>query len=288
MKKEKVEITNLNYEYPKKTKQKYPKEKLYFEKTVTLKPIFELKATQSNNEKIILITKYLNNELPKIDKLIRDYLLLKMYKYIAKRDEYYNKDVFTIEKLLNRLKKDYLDTSKDMSLLKQKEFVSKEEIDIIYDKTLFLIDFVEGLQKDILNFQKKYYKEFKMLYYFTIQDKTNQEIEKIILKIDEEVKKFKNIKEASDYYIFNSGKEITDLINEILYVNKYGVKLDYHYFIKNDAIISFSYPEWLELMSKFQYVFSKLKNKVALTTKFNELYSVIEIRFLIILIAKEL
>lgn len=279
---------HLEYEYPKKTSLKYPKDKLYFEKTVTIQPDFKLDKNDSYNEQFNQIMVHFNEIKPGIDKIVRDYLFLKMYKYVAKRDEYYNKDVFTTEKLINKLKGDYAITSRYIDMLKRKDYITSNDIDEMYNNVLFLNDFVKGLSKDITSFRKKHYKEFKMSSYFLVQDKSIQQIEELNSRIEEELKKFKNVTEASDYYIYNSGKEISDLINEILSINKKGVTLDYHYFIKNDAILCFTYPEWIDLMTKFKYVFSKIKGKVELTDKFKQLYSVIETRFAIILISKEL
>lgn len=275
------------YEYPKKTNFKFPKDKLYCEKTVTIRPEFVLDKKDSYNDQFASIYNYFKKLKPQIDNNVRDYLFLKLYKYIAKRDEYYNKDVFTLEKLINRLKGDYSISSKYIDMLKKKEFITSKEIDDMYTNVLFLNDFVKGLSKDIKSFKDKHYKEFKMSSYFVIQDKTNDEIEDLIKRVDTEVSRFRNIKEASDYYIYNSGVEIAELINEILYVNKKGIILDYHYFIKDDAIICFTYPEWINLMTKFKYVFSKIKGKVELTEKFKSCYTIIETRFAIILISKE-
>lgn len=275
------------YEYPKKTNFKFPKDKLYCERTVTIRPEFVLDKKDSYNDQFASIYNYFKKLKPQIDNNVRDYLFLKLYKYIAKRDEYYNKDVFTLEKLINRLKGDYSISSKYIDMLKKKEFITSKEIDDMYTNVLFLNDFVKGLSKDIKSFKDKHYKEFKMSSYFVIQDKTNDEIEDLIKRVDTEVSRFRNIKEASDYYIYNSGVEIADLINEILYVNKKGIILDYHYFIKDDAIICFTYPEWINLMTKFKYVFSKIKGKVELTEKFKSCYTIIETRFAIILISKE-
>lgn len=275
------------YEYPKKTNFKFPKDKLYCERTVTIRPEFVLDKKDSYNDQFASIYNYFKKLKPQIDNNVRDYLFLKLYKYIAKRDEYYNKDVFTLEKLINRLKGDYSISSKYIDMLKKKEFITSKEIDDMYTNVLFLNDFVKGLSKDIKSFKDKHYKEFKMSSYFVIQDKTNEEIEDLIKRVDTEVSRFRNIKEASDYYIYNSGVEIADLINEILYVNKKGIILDYHYFIKDDAIICFTYPEWINLMTKFKYVFSKIKGKVELTEKFKSCYTIIETRFAIILISKE-
>ena len=287
LKKEEQQL-HLEYEYPKKTSLKYPKDKLYFEKTVTIQPDFKLDKNESCNEQFEQIMSHFKEIKPGIDKIVSDYLFLKMYKYVARRDEYYNKDVFIIEKLINKLKGDYAITNRYIDMLKRKEYITSKDIDEMYNNVLFLNDFVKGLSKDITNFRKKHYKEFKMSSYFIVQDKSIQQIEELSKRIDDEVKKFKNITEASDYFIYNSGKEISDLINEILNINKKGVMLDYHYFIKDDAIICFTYPEWIDLMTKFKYVFSKIKGKVELTDKFKELYNIIETRFAIILISKEL
>lgn len=277
-----------DYVYPKKTSAKFPKEKLYFEKTSTIKPEYRLDKNDSPKEQFNKLLIYFKTLKSGVDKIIRDYLFLKMYKYVAIRDEYYNKDVFTIEKHINKLKGDYSIMEKYITMLFRKDILTENELDEMYGRVIYLSDFIEGLTNDISEFKKKHYKEFKMPSYFVIQDKTCKEIEEIIALIDGEIMKFKSIHEASDYYVYNSGQEISEAINELLKINQKGIVLDYHYFIKNDAIISFTYHEWIDLMTKFRYVFSKIKGKVELSKEFKELYKQIEVRFAIILIAKEL
>ena len=91
LKKEEQQL-HLEYEYPKKTSLKYPKDKLYFEKTVTIQPDFKLDKNESYNEQFEQIMSHFKEIKPGIDKIVSDYLFLKMYKYVARRDEYYNKD----------------------------------------------------------------------------------------------------------------------------------------------------------------------------------------------------
>lgn len=285
----KVETISIrDYEYPKKTNTKYPKEKLYFEKTSTIKPKYKLDKNDSPKEKFNKLLVHFEALKTRIDKLIRDYLFLKLYKYVAIRDEYYNNDVLMVEKLINKLKGDHSIMEKYIAMLFRKDILNENEVEDMYGRVIYLSDFIDGLGDDILKFKKKHYKEFKMPSYFVIQDKNNKEIEELISLTDEEIKKFKSISEASDYYVYNSGNEISQTINELLKINQKGIVLDYHYFIKNDAIISLTYHEWIDLMTKFRYVLTKIKGKVELTKEFKELYKQIEVRFSIILISKEL
>ena len=71
LKKEEQQL-HLEYEYPKKTSLKYPKDKLYFEKTVTIQPDFKLDKNESYNEQFEQIMSHFKEIKPGIDKIVSD------------------------------------------------------------------------------------------------------------------------------------------------------------------------------------------------------------------------
>lgn len=285
----KVEIINIKeYVYPKKNREIYAKNKLYCEKTYFGEIEYTLSYNLGVNDEFINLYKFFKKLDNRINKLYDDYLFLKLYRYIVKESvEYSNKKSF-IEGNINKLRFKYLSLEREFLLYKAKEIFSIKDVEKLYEDTMFIVSFIKGLSKELMSFKSNFYKEFKLTSFLPVNGKKTNEIEELINRVDEEVSKFKNILEANDFFTYNSSNEIYQAIDDLLVINKKGVKLNYHYFIESDAIISFSYNDWLDLMTKFKFVSEKIKGKIDLPKKFIESYKVLETRFAIVLIAKEM
>ena len=165
--------------------------------------------------------------------------------------------------------------------------ITEDEIDQLYNKVIYVCDFISGVTNDIKSLKKNYFREFKIPSLLTIQDKNSKELEEIIREVENETKKYKSISEAYDYFVYNSGDLLFDMVDELLLIKKTGIKIDRHYFLATDAILLFDYAEWVDLISRIKFVLGKVKGKAEINQKFLELYKVVEIRYIIMSIYKE-
>lgn len=278
---------NDNYQYPKKTTTVYPKEKFYFIKPSFQEFPFKINKDQKPTDKVKQINKFYHDLFFQIEKINKDFLILKLFKYCAKKDENYNIEFIKIDKYLNRLKFDYNLIDKFTSVLYKKEDITEDEIDQLYNKVIYVCDFISGVTNDIKNLKKNYYREFKIPSLLTIQDKNSKELEDIIVEVDNEIKKYKSISEAYDYFVYNSGDLLFNMVDELLLIKKTGIKIDRHYFLATDAILLFDYAEWVDLISRIKFVLGRVKGKTEINQKFLELYGIVEIRYIILSIYKE-
>ncbi|MBO4667835.1 MAG: hypothetical protein J5666_06920, partial [Bacilli bacterium] len=141
---------------------------------------------------------------------------------------------------------------------------------------------------DIKNIKKKYFKEFKVSTIALVKDKSLEQIEDLIIRVDTELSKFKSLEEASDYITYNSGKLINDVVNGIVKAKK-NVKgeISYYFFLQTSAIISFELSEWIELFVRINYVREKMKDNIVFSNSLTELYRELETRYAIMIIASE-
>lgn len=276
-----------DYEYPKKSTFIYPKEKFYFIKPSFQNFPFVIDKKLKPADKVKEINKFYHKLFSQIDRINKDFLILKLFKYCAKKDENFNVEFIKIDKYLNKLKFDYNLIDKFTSVLYKKEDITEDEIDQLYNKVIYVCDFISGVTNDIKNLKKNYYREFKIPSLLTIQDKNSKELEEIIQEVENEIKKYKSISEAYDYFVYNSGDLLFDMVDELLLIKKTGIKIDRHYFLATDAILLFDYAEWVDLISRIKFVLGKVKGKAEINKKFLELYKVVEIRYIILSIYKE-
>lgn len=302
MKKKPIVIeVNESYVYPKKSNGRYPKESLYKEKTNVIEQEFVLNKNLSLIDQLKVIKKYndkLNNEIKKLDKEIAIY---KLFKPSAKVDEVtinnLNNDFNNLDKYTNKFKRELDENNsffgemdefyhiKGTNLLIT-EKVNSDDVNKIYEKTLYLFSFLLGLNSDLNKIKKTYFREFKLTSYGIVRTKTVDEINALTKSVEEELAKSRNIKNACDYIIYNSGTEIQGLVDEFVKLNRKYPFINYRYFLAQDVIFDFSFNEWIELFIKFNYVLGKLNPKDVsdkLVKKFNDL----EVKYAILLIDSE-
>ena len=112
------------------------------------------------------------------------------------------------------------------------------------------------------------------------------EILTLTSKVDEELKRYRNITNACDYYTFNAGMEIQDTVNEFVKLNKKYPFITYKYFLDQSAIIVFNFQEWVELFVRFNYVLNRINNSDK-TEKLISKYQELEVKYTILLINSE-
>ena len=281
-------LSSIDDVYPRKSKIVLPKEKFYFERPVFKNPTYKLNTNLSHKEQIDDMYSFFKKQNEKIEKLSKDLLILKLFKYSAKKNDNYNCDFINVDKYLNKLKFDYGLIDKFYNALYKKDLLTIDEIDQLYAKVVYISDFIAGLNQDIIDLKKNYYHEFKIPSLMICQNKSSSDLIKLIDNVEKELKGFKSLTEANDYYIFNSGELIYDMIDELLLIKNKGIVIERHYFLASDAVLKFEYSDWVDLLSRIKFVFSKIKGKVETSVKFKRLYEIIETRYMILSIYKEI
>lgn len=285
MAKKEVIVIKEDYTYPKASKIKIPKDKLYKEVAVVRVRDASLDKTMSLEGQMKQVEKDISILEKKLNNLFKDFLFLKLFHLSAKRSEKFIKDFNSFDHYINKFRNDLFNIKRFFNNFRVQMDVTGNAIDEIYNDVNNLYDYLIGLTSDLNDLTNKYYHQFKVTSYTLVKDKTIDEYEDLINRVEIELSGFKNIEEANDYIIYNSGNEIISFIEEFLNINS--VKLTYHYFLQTDAIIAFKHHEWIDLFVKFNYVINKLKD-VKFSKKFIDKYRNLETKYAIITIYSEI
>lgn len=288
MAKKEVITFKEEYTYPKVSKVKMPKEKLYKEKAVVRVRDASLDKTMSLEGQIKQVDKDLSIIETKINNIYRDFLFLKLFNLSAKQDDEFLKDYNALNHYINKFLNDLANVKRFLNSFRGQMDRTGYSIDEVYNEVNNFYDYLTGLNSDINDLKKKYYPEFKLTSHTLVKDKTIEEYEDLIYRVENELRNYKDIEEAYDYIIYNSGNEIIDLVYEFLNTKlKQPIKLTYHYFLQTDAIIDFKHHEWVDLFVKFNYVMKKLSG-VTYSKRFIEMYRNFETKYTIITIYNEI
>lgn len=288
MAKKEVIIVNEEYAYPKASKFKMPKDKLYKETSIIRVRDASLDKTMSLEGQMKQVDKDIEMLEKKINILFKDFLFLKLFHLSAKKTEKFTKDFNSFDYYINKFRNDIINLKRFFYNFRVQMDVTGNAIDEVYNDVNNLYDCLAGLNNDLVELKKNHYHEFKLTSHALMKDKTIDEYEDLISRIEIELSKFKSIEEANDYIIYNSGNEIIDFVEEFLNLKtQQKNNLSYHYFLQTDAIIAFKHHEWIDLFVKFNYVMSKLKD-VTYSKKFNEKFRNLETKYAIITIYSEI
>lgn len=300
MKKKPIQIDiSDNYIYPKKTLNKYSKDLLYKEKSVVLEQEFILNRNLSIIDQANVLRKYqekLNDSLAKLEK---DFAIYKLFRPSSKynTDEALIIDFNDLDKYIQIFKEKLLFVNDffggmDLSYkikgtnIPINEKITSDDLTKIYEKLLELFSFINGLNQDLNKIKKEYFHEFKLTSFGIVRGKTTDEIYELIHRVSEELSRYRSLTNARDYMIYNSGFEIQDFINEMLKLNDKYTYLTYHYFLNQDAIIAFTYNEWVEFFIKVNYVLDHIDSKDK-SNKLMKKYNDLLVRYTILLIDSE-
>ena len=290
MSKVKVEniVVNEEYTYPVASKKRLPREKLYKETTHVRKRERIIDDSLTPSEKVNRIASDLESLNKKYLALKREYLFVKLLSYACNNLSGFNKDFSTFENYLKKFGNDLMLVSKYFAAFRVKFDEKSNTIGEIIEEVYRLYDFSSGLNDDINNIKKKYFNEFKVSTHALIKDKSLEQIEDLIIRVDSELSKYKTLEEASDYITYNSGKLITDVVNGIVKAKK-TVKgeISFYFFLQTSAIISFELSEWIELFVRINYVREKMKDNIVFSNSLLNLYRELETKYAIMIIASE-
>ena len=285
---EKIDV-NDNYTYPVRTKKSLPREKLYKEKTIVRKREISIDENLSSTDKVNKISSDIDILNKRYVELRRKYLHVKLFSP-ARYDinNTFNHDFSSFENYLKKFGNDLMLVSKYFASFRVKYDETSNTINEIIEEVYRLFDFSSGLNDDIEAIKKKYFGEFKVTTHALIKDKSIDQIEDLIIRVDTELASYKTLEEANDYIIYNSGKLIIDVVNGIV-SSKKKVKGDisYRFFLQNDDIISFDLEEWIRLFVRINYVREKMKDDIIFSSSLLEKYRLLEAKYAIVIIYSE-
>ena len=231
-----------------------------------------------------------NKILSKNDRIITEYYTIKILSRIGLKNMDFNLQMLSMEKNVNRIKKDCFDLNRIISQLKNGLNYEREGILKLYNDVNDLYAFQNGLINQLNEVNSTSYGHLKISTVSVTINKTHEELEKLYLNICNELKPFNTFEEASEYIYYNSGDFIDKLINTfVMYVKESGNEeyirqYDRKYFLPSDVVISLDIKEWIELYNRLKFVL-RLMNKSNKTTflSYQELYDTFEAKYAVLM-----
>ncbi len=231
-----------------------------------------------------------NKILSKNDRIITEYYTIKILSRIGLKNMDFNLQMLSMEKNVNRIKKDCFDLNRIISQLKNGLNYEREGILKLYNDVNDLYAFQNGLINQLNEVNSTSYGHLKISTVSVTINKTHEELEKLYLNICNELKPFNTFEEASEYIYYNSGDFIDKLINTfVMYVKESGneeyiKQYDRKYFLPSDVVISLDIKEWIELYNRLKFVL-RLMNKSNKTTflSYQELYDTFEAKYAVLM-----
>lgn len=224
--------------------------------------------------------------------ITNDYLVCKIFSRIALKDRDFNMEMLTLDKCINRVKKEYESLQRVINQAKY----SDEESETLYNEAYEKLKEIDAFQKNIKsNIEEAKAKYFNFLKIATVNvglNKTNQELEQLYKNLDNFLQDFKSLKEASEYIYYNSGNVILGVVEALInnisknknkeYLKTYDIK----YFLKSDVVITLDILEWIELYNKIKFTIKSVSD-IELDKNFKEKFSEFEMRYLILMMGAE-
>ena len=285
---EKISVDE-NYIYPTVNKKKIPRDKLYKEKALVRKREITIDENLSGSDKVLKISDDLKVLDNRFNDLKRKSLMIKLFTPAKwDLDNTFDKEFSLFENYLKKYQNDLMLVSKYFNAFRIKYDEKSNTINEIIDEVYRLFDFSSGLSEDVEAIKKKYFNEFKVTSHALIKDKTLDQIEDLIYRVDAELASFKTLESASDYITYNSGKLITSVVKGMVEAKK-KVKgdLSYHFFLSTDEVIAFALPEWIELFVRLNYVINKVGDGLVFNKELKDNYRALETKYAIMVIASE-
>ena len=285
---EKISV-NESYAYPKLNKRQLPKDKLYKEKALVRTREVTIDENLSPSDKVLRIASDLEILDKRLQELRKKSLMVKLFSSArCDYDNTFNNEFSAFESYLKKYTNDLMLVSKYFSAFRIKYDEKSNTINEIIEEVYRLFDFSSGLSDDIENIKKKYFNEFKVTSHALIKDKSLDQIEDLIYRVETELASFKTLEEACDYITYNSGKLITSVVKGIIEAKK-KIKgdLSYHFFLQTDEIIAFELPEWIELFVRINYVKEKIGDGIIFSRDLTNQYRELETKYAVMIIGSE-
>ncbi|MDD3999718.1 MAG: hypothetical protein PHX62_02330 [Bacilli bacterium] len=268
-------------------------EEIYYERANYKNNKYDLEdcfSTKSKQEKIMESIAAFEK---KYEKILHQYSFIKLFYRAALKTKEYNEMTLRLDKQVNRFKKKSEDLKKKSDVLKYVVDAPDFELEQIFLKINELFDFSRDLDKQINQYKSAFFPQLKIASYSICNDQSYLEIDSLNKAVNKMIDEFKNIQEAYDFIVYNSGELIINTVNAFVNglknsKNQYR-EYDFHYFLNTDYIMTLKFPEWVELFTKILYVKRVVKDVELFDyLNFKNYYLELEKRYLIMLIYNEM
>ncbi len=235
-----------------------------------------------------------NQILNKNKNIIKEYYICKILSRVGLKDLDFNLQVITMDKHVNKLKKDCFDLSRILDNVKIGLKLEKEKLLQLYNQVNDLKAFQSGLYNQLIEINNSSYGHLKISTVSVTINKNNEELEVLYNNIAQELKGFKSFEEAAEFIYYNSGDFIMNMVNSYINYIKESNNVDYismydkNYFLNSDVIISLEIKEWIELYNKLKFVLklmSKYDNNIYIEC--HQLFNIFEAKYAILMMRTE-
>lgn len=228
----------------------------------------------------------------KIDSLFHTFYFLILFGRIAHKDGKYNSIMLSLDKEKNQIKKLYENLKKKYDDYRKNP---TNDLDNLLEESEYFVNYQKSLDKKLTDTQKKYYSKMKMPTYSACDGKTYLEVYALSQGVNEMIDEFKSVKEAGEYFIYNSGDLIVDTVNALVTsISNMGntafkKEFSFSYFLKENFVLVMEYREWITLFSKIKQALKRIIRIEAFDNiKFKTLYEELEKRYIVVLMYNEL
>lgn len=289
----------------KRHKKKEQKEIIISQETVIFPEKLDIYHEQST-EKVHKVPKYTTTELKnliitnyqkaekRLEKLIKDYYILKLFSRAATRSGRFNEKMLHLDKQLNYTKRLNEEIKRKMDIVKYMQDVTNEELMEIYDKVEQFLDQIQQTQLEADDINLKHYNKIKLASAGIIINKNNFELEKFNREVNEFIYQYKSLQEAAEHVYYYSGDLIVQTVNSLVQSIKLAknsdhiYNYDYNYFLESSTVITLSLPQWIELFNKIRYVLRTVSDvNVINYVDFKNYYQKLEVRYFILMLYME-
>ena len=226
----------------------------------------------------------------KNDRITTEYYTIKILSRIGLKNIDFNIQMLSMEKKVNRIKRDCFDLSRIINQIKNGLTYEREGIIKLYNQVNELFAFQNGLFNQLDEINSVSYGHLKISTVSVTINKSHEELEKLYNNICQELKEFTSFEETAEYIFYNSGDFIDNLINTFVkYVKESGNQdfinsYDRKYFLPSDVVISLEINEWIELYNKLKFVLRMMnKNNKTTFLSYQELFDTFEAKYAILM-----
>lgn len=251
----------------------------------------EVKSEEQLANEIISTFTMISNKNSRITK---EYYTCKILSRVGLKDLDFNMQVITMDKHVNRMKRDCFDLSRIIDNMKYGLKLDYDRLVKLHKQVMDLQAFQLGVLNQLTEINNNSYGYLKISTVTITINKTNDELEKLYNNISNELKGFKTFTEAAEFIFYNSGGFIDNLVTTYIkyvqntnnkdYINTYNRS----YFLPSDVVISLDFKEWIELYKRLKYVLRLMtdhKNKLYIEC--DELFKIFEAKYAILMMQFE-
>lgn len=253
--------------------------------------IVEKKSTaQLEND---IISNY-QSIISKNEKMMKDYYICKIFSRVGLRDLEFNFQIISIDKNVNRIKKECFNIKRKADLLQAGLKLNESEVEMLHKQVLDLKAFQIGVMEQLTELNNGSFGHLKISTVTVTINKSIEELEVLYNSITNEVGQYKSFDEASEYIYYNSGEFIENIVNSFINCVKETTNEElvgmYNklYFLPSDAVISLDVKEWIELYNKLKFVLKQIvKYNTVSYTRCYDLFNIFEAKYAILMMRSE-